>query len=298
MAVLGAGASTVSFARIISANFVKARGLALGLAMCGTGLSNMLMPMLLVPYVAAHGWRDGFVALGIVTLIAAPLVFLLLCKANNAPEAVQESPAAVGIAGASFTQAIAMPAFWLLAVTFLLVALGIGGMAVHFVAMLTDAGLSPGRTGAISSVLGSSMIMVRVLTGSLIDRYHATTVTAVMLILAAMCLLSFATFGASLAIAGAIAFGLAYGSELDIVGFLTARLFGMRAYGRIYGALYSAILLGAAISPVGYGLIFQTTGTYVLALRIASALLACAAFLMLLLPRISATSPQHRSNPV
>jgi len=286
MALVASGASTIPFARIVSAHFVAARGLALGLAMTGTGLSGILLPLFLVPYVAVSGWRAGFQVLGAIVLAAVPLIWLLLRKARGAkarhgPEIRPE------IDGRGFSEAIRSREFALLAIAFALVSVAGAGVAVHFVALLGDAGLSPARAGALASLTGLAVIVARIATGWLIDRIFAPWVAAAMMLVAALCLLSLGVLGAAAAPLGAVAYGLAIGSEIDILAYLTARYFGMRAYGRIYGALYMALLAGAALSPLGYGLGVDLTGGYRLPLTVASALLAVAAALFLMLPRFS-----------
>ena len=44
--------------------------------------------------------------------------------------------------------------------------------------------------------------------------------------------------------------------------FLAARYFGMRQYGRIYGALYVPFGLSSALSPMAYGAVRDATGNY------------------------------------
>ena len=283
MALLASGASTVAFARIISANFVQARGMALGVGMSGFGITSLLMPLLLVPFVAQNGWRNGFIVLGVTVIATAPLVYALLASATRSPKHQPEIK--VGAEGFAFSEAIRSPTFWIMGVAFALISLGISGINVHFVSMMTDVGLSPTRAGALASAIGASTIVIRLVTGWLIDRFDAQYVATGMLVAAAVCLFVFAIGGATFALAGAIAYGLAFGSELDIVGYLTARRFGMRAYGRIYGTLYAAILFGSALSPILYGLTFQRTGEYLLALQGAALCMAVAAVLIFFMPR-------------
>ena len=286
MALIGSGASTVAFARIISANFVQARGLALGAGMSGFGITSLVMPLLLAPYVAHHGWRNGFMVLGAAVLVLAPLVYLLLGGTRNSGHRTEiEIPASVE--GLAFSDALRSSTFWTMGIAFALISLGISGINVHFVSMMTDVGLSPAKAGAIAGAIGASTIIIRLVTGWLIDRFDAQLVATAMFTAAAACLLLFAAGNLRFALAGAIAYGLAFGSELDIVGYLTARHFGMRAYGRIYGTLYAAILLGSGLSPVLYGLIFQRTGGYHLALQGAAVCIATAAILVFFMPRTS-----------
>ncbi len=41
------------------------------------------------------------------------------------------------------------------------------------------------------------------------------------------------------------------GAELDLMGFLVARYFGLAEFGRIYGWQYGAFVLASGISPCG-----------------------------------------------
>jgi MFS family permease len=60
--------------------------------------------------------------------------------------------------------------------------------------------------------------------------------------------------------------GFAAGTESDIIAYLASRYFGMAHYGRIYGTLYMPFAIGAAISPILYGMVRDSTGNYDLAL--------------------------------
>lgn len=291
MALVASGASTIPFARIISAHFVRSRGLALGLAMTGTGLSGIALPLLLVPFVAAHGWRSGFLVLAAIVLAAVPAIWLLLRGARPAAASARGDGAAAATAGMPFARAARSRVFAVMAVAFALVSLAAAGIAIHFVAMLGDAGLSPALAGALASLAGAAVIVVRIGTGWLIDRVFAPLVAGAMMALAGVCLLTLGLFGAAAAPLGAIAYGLAIGSEIDLIAYLAARYFGLRAYGRIYGALYAAVLVGSALSPIGYGLAVDATGSYRAALIAAAALLTFAAALFCTLPRF----PRHEA---
>ena len=93
-----------------------------------------------------------------------------------------------------------------------------------------------------------------------------------------------AMFGPSAAIFGAVAVGLSIGAELDLIGYFTARYYGLKAYGRIYGILYAVVLVGSALSPVVYGLAVDMTHSYQAMLYAASGILAVCMVLFLALP--------------
>lgn len=284
MMVVASGASTVPLARIISANFDRRRGMALGLAMVGTGLSGFLLPLLLVPLAATHGWRAGFVAMAVLILVCVPLVLFLLRNARHIKDLpVGANPVALP-AGITFAEAARTWPFWVMALSFPLITLATSGVQIHFIALLADAGVSPTRAGAIASVSGITLIVVRLCTGWLIDRIFAPYVAAAMMAAAGVCMALFALFGPSAAVFGAVCYGLAVGAEIDIIAYLTARYFGMRAYGRIYGCLYATVLVGATFSPILYGLSFDRLHGYTPAMTGSAVLLIVAAGLLLLLP--------------
>jgi MFS family permease len=285
MAVTACGAATLVYARVVSANFVHGRGLALGLAMIGNGLTGIFLPMLLAPYAASAGWRQGFIALAVLAALAAPLVAWLmsLSRPQAATSATHGEAHGVGLA-----VALRDPAFLTMAVAFALIPMGASGMHLHLLAFLADEGVSPATAGAIAGLGGLALIVGRVLTGWLIDRMFAPWVAAAMMAISAACLALMGLFGAPAGWLGAAAVGLSIGAELDLIGYLTARYFGLRAYGRIYGLLYAAVLAGSALSPVAYGLVADATGGYAHALFGGAVLLAAAAALFLTLRRFPA----------
>ena len=285
MAVTASGAATLVYARVVSANFVRGRGLALGLAMIGNGLTGIFLPILLVPYAASAGWRQGFVALGLVVALCVPVVAFLMSRSRPVSQPAAEADPSAAPAGRTFEEALADPAFWTMAVCFTLIPLGAAGMHLHFLAFLADAGVAPRQAGLIASLGGVALIVGRVSTGWLIDRAFAAHVAAAMMAMSAACIAAMAAFGAAAAGLGAVAIGLSIGAELDLIGYMTARYFGMRAFGRIYGLLYAAALVGSALSPLGYGLIADSTKSYTGGLYAGAVVLLLSAALFLTLPR-------------
>ena len=77
MSVAGAGTLSVTWTRTIGAIFDRRRGLALGLAMMGTGITALVAPSLANALITRFGWRMAYALLGAAPLlIAGPLVWL------------------------------------------------------------------------------------------------------------------------------------------------------------------------------------------------------------------------------
>ena len=75
MAILGAGAGAVTWTFLIAERFEKNRGLALGIALSGTGVASMVMPWVATIGVELSDWRSGYLGVAAFCL----LVILPLC---------------------------------------------------------------------------------------------------------------------------------------------------------------------------------------------------------------------------
>ena len=269
--ILAVGSATPTYTRIVNARFVAARGRALGIALIGTGLSSAAIPPLLDWVIATWGWRAGYIALGVVVAVAAPLVALLIGPGEGRSRRAGEE------SGLPISAVMRDPLLWGLGLLFLMVALAVGGFSSHFIAMTTDAG---GRATDAARLMGAGgvfLIFGRLLTGFLIDRYFAPRVATTILAISAAGFFLIALGDPSLAVVGLIAAGLAFGAEIDLVSYLVARYFGLASYARAYGVLYAFVVVGTALSPTLYGWCYDVFGSYRPVLVGAGGLLAAAA---------------------
>jgi MFS family permease len=287
LSLITVGSTPLAFSRLIVGAFDRHRGFALGLVLTGTGVGAALMPVLLSPYIATHGWRAGYLALAVIAAAATVPLALLLRGRGGAPGERTVLPPLSGVT--------ASPAFRLLGVIFLLAAMGALGTVVHFPAMLSDAGLSPARAGALAGTIGIAVIAGRGVAGLMLDRLPAPIVTASFFAISAIGLALLGAGGATLALPGALALGLSVGAEVDLIAYLVSRLFPRTVYGTVYGGIYALFLLGGAIGPAIIGLLFDLTGGYRVSMFAAASCLAAAALLALRISRLPlvAEAPIH-----
>lgn len=71
VALLSGGTLAITFTKLISARFDRQRGLALGLALSGTGLCSIVFQPYMARVVAAWGWRAGYYAIALLPLLLA-----------------------------------------------------------------------------------------------------------------------------------------------------------------------------------------------------------------------------------
>jgi MFS family permease len=216
------GTSPLSYTRVLVEHFHRRRGAALAVAVMGAGVGAILIPCLLVPFVAAHGWRSAYLAVAIVVAIAVIPVAVLVRGAAADTERARLHRAREPVALMSIVRT---RVFVLLGTLFFLASLAVFGTTVHFVPMLSDAGLPVAEVGKIGAILGFTILGGRLFTGLLHDRFPAGRVTAALFCLSAAGMLALGLGGVKAALPAAVAIGLGMGAEVDLLAYLIARHF-------------------------------------------------------------------------
>jgi MFS family permease len=280
VAFAGAASGPIAYSKIVNETFIRHRGVALGVTMTGIGLTAAALPPVLAGVIAEEGWRSGYYHLAIVPLLGAVFTALLL-PSRHAVGVRKQAPKPQAMpAGEAFYRS---PVFWMLAGTFAMMSLSFMGLVPHFVPMLGDAGVDPRTAGKFAGQIGLAVIASRMLVGFALDRFFAPRIAIVICLVAAAGNLAFRFLGVESASITAIAMGLALGAELDLMGFLIARYFGLAQFGKVYGWLYFAFIFASGIGPLWVGAVRDGTGNYSIALVVSAVglLLSCGGFLMM-----------------
>jgi len=288
IALLGAGTSAVTWSFLIAERFSASRGLALGLALSGTGLSAILAPRLAAIGMDLGGWRAAYLALAAFPLLIVLPACLLLLPRREASQQVaamaSDGPATPGV---PLAQALRGRHFWMMGASTAAIYLAIGGLITNLVPALTDKGVSRADAVTIMGILGAAIIAGRIGVGALIDRLWAPAVAAAILLPASAACLFLATADMGFtgyALAAAL-LGIATGMEFDMLAFLAARYFGLADYPRIYGRLYMFVAGAAGGAPLGFGALYDHMHSYGIAFILSACLLAGGAAGLLALGR-------------
>lgn len=291
MAVIGAGSSPVAWTRGITINFDRQLGLALGLTLTGTGICAVLAPQLVTWMIAIVGVRLTLAGLGAVPLVIALPLALIAFKPAVRPmtDNVKQTSAEDGFTLSEATQTYR---FWVLLSSVAFIYLAQAGIITNLVPAITDRGFTSQEAANFQGALGFSIIAGRVLIGTLIDRFWAPGVAAVVTFLPALACMALPTVSSHPAIlACTIVIGVATGAELDFLAYLTARYFGRRHYAKIYSITYGALALAGGFAPFAFAASYDYFGSYREAFQIAAGLYVTGALLVLTLGRY----PRFRS---
>lgn len=283
--VLGAGTLALTWTNILSRWFVERRGLALGLALLGTGVGGIILKPITAVLIEAVGWRGAFVGIGLLPLVLGlPLAIFWF---RPPPVAIEDSSVPkdeVPMSGATYKEALRDWRFWSFGVCFVPIAAAIGALLANMEIILADQGMTHGSIVTVVTFFGVFVIVGRITGGYLLDKINAAIVGAVLvaLIAVACLLLTPPDIGFTRALIVVALVGLGSGVEFDVMAFMTARLFGLRAYSRIYGGMLMFFFLGGGMGPTVFGVVRDSQDSFYLALVGTAIALVPAVFLMLL----------------
>jgi MFS family permease len=267
----GVGAFTVPLTSTVMRWFSQRRGLVVAIANCGIGLGGMLLAPLTRVLVLAMGWRATFLFYGLlVWAVLLPLALLirnrpqdigLLPYGSTASELV--SVPAMASRVYTFGQALATPAFWIIASAHFLCCTAHAGPIFHMVSALIDTGVDKLAAASVFAIASLCSIPGRVGTGLLADRFGSKTILVIWLGMQASAILFYlfaSSFGGFVLLAAY--FGLSFGGVMPLYPVITREYFGAQAMGASYGAIFLLSCVGMGLGAWLGGRIFDSTGAY------------------------------------
>jgi predicted MFS family arabinose efflux permease len=278
--ILGAATTPISYTRPIAQSFVGSRGTAIAVASSGIAVAGIVLPPILGPLLAEGDWRLGFEIVAALSLVGGIVAVLLIRPSGSGQGKGGEGW------GLTRSEALRTGSFWKLGIAIF----AVGGASVGFVSQLQSVAMEFGvplaQTLFVLSATSLSTLCFRVLSGWALDATSPQRVAAVFVAVSAVgqliWLLPMGTLG--IAITAAVFLGIALGSEHVFMAFFCARLFGLRAYSAIFGALNVFLYFGMAAGAMLFALTHDFTSSYGFAIGAAVLLMIGSAALFLALP--------------
>ncbi len=269
---------TTVWCTAVSKAFSASRGLALGVVLCGSGLSQSLTPIVAQQLIDGYGWRQAYQLMaigwgGLVLLLL--LLFFHDVSGHSAPAKLpggsdSDSAPPQILPGYTFREAMrTRPVIRICAAVFIGSIISVG-IAVHLVPIIVETGLSRGAAAGIAGLAGLSAIAGKLLTGTLLDRFRGSLIPFASFSLPSvgLALLLLPAPGFWLTGLSVVILGFAAGSVTQSQAYLITRYAGLRAYGAVLGIVSSIIGLTLGFAPWFAGKVFDVTGSYQLVLTI------------------------------
>ncbi len=275
---LGTGSMALVFVATIAGRwFVKRRGVVTGVLTAAGATGQLIFLPLLASIAGDRGWRTAALTVTVAALAVVPLVIVLLrdhpadvgLPPNGAKEVVPAPPRQDGAARRALTVLRASSRsgpFWLLVGGFAVCGASTNGLiATHLIPAAHDHGMPETTAAGLLALVGIFDIVGTILSGWLTDRYDPRLLLGVYYTLRGLSLLVLPSLIGASAQPSLMVFVVFYG--LDWVATVPPTIALCRQYfGEdgpiVFGWVFAAHQIGAAIAASGAGFIRDITGGY------------------------------------
>ncbi|MFT4085093.1 MAG: MFS transporter [Nocardioides sp.] len=293
---VGTGAMSMAFVATVATRwFVARRGLVSGVLTAGNATGQLIFLPVLAHLTDAAGWRTAAVVVGCGAAAVIPLVLVLMrdhphdlglraygaTAADPGPDRVRGGGARTALAALAIGARSRV--FWLLAGSFAICGATTNGLiGTHFIPAATDHGMPPTVAASLLALVGVFDIGGTIASGWLTDRVEPTLLLCVYYLGRGLALLALPSLLSPHTSPSTWVFVLFYG--LDWVATvpptvaLCRRHFADRT-AVVFGWVFAAHQLGAAVAASAAGWVRDVTGTYDPAFYGAAGLCAVAAVL-------------------
>lgn len=248
----------------------------LGGVMAGSGVGGMIFSILIPQCIANFGWQRAMQVMALCWLGMLWLAAVLLGKEN-----AMNAGKGHGAAGLGMTRAEAMKSPRLyLQMGLIIIITACCGVQQQLPSLLAAKGFEAGTVSVMISVMTAFIAIGKVVQGILYGRLGIRLGGSVILLaFAAGCL---AMLWSGLAYPGLVLLAFGMGAYTTLLPQVARRTFGSREYASIWALIATAGNAGTFVANPLWGMVYDLTGTYTLALVAAAVLLLAGTGILLL----------------
>lgn len=276
--MLGQGSLGLVSQTVINQWWVRKRGTVMGISGLIMSLIGMgVFPTLVFALISTYDWRIAFGILGMAVLLLMMPVGLLFFR--NKPEEYQLHPDGMTIPVSNellmvddlhtieenwtLSEAIKTRVFWILVIGTASFAFLGTGIFFHLVSIFDTQGLSAALAASVFVPVSIAAALSTLLGGYLADHFPLKYLLAFSLVMQAVSLFSVKILsGPGTAILFGVILGASMGISRTVGTVVWPAFYGRANLGSIYGFISAIGIVGAAIGPLPFGLVFDKTGSY------------------------------------
>jgi MFS family permease len=277
----GQSALSVASLALVGKWFSRRISMAMGIYALAMSIGFMAAFPAVGAAVQASGWRTAWAGVGLALLfVLAPLCALLV---RATPEGVglevdggPRLPADEAVAtGATLSEALATPAFWVFALSASVYGLAASGIALFNESILVERGFDPSTYYRTLVVTALTALLGNFMGGAFASRGSLRWLLAAAMLLLTLSLgaLPHVTTQAQV-MAYAVVMGLAGGFVMVVFFSYWGRAYGRAHLGRIQGAAQILTVLASAVGPLLLAQCVAWTGSYAAAFYAMAAVVA------------------------
>ncbi|MEZ4631554.1 MAG: MFS transporter [Deinococcales bacterium] len=257
--------------------FIHHRGLVVGMMGAATSAGQLIFFPMLTAWAVNMGWRTAALILaGISAALILPVIIFMRNSPNELGlealgQDINPNKASLQADPQVMKRALVSPDFWLLAITFYICGATSNGLiGQHFIPHAVDHGFSAIYASKALALMGMFNFVGTIASGWLTDRFDPRKLLLIYYGFRGLSLLFLPLVHDSLGIvAFSVLFGLDYIATVPPTVALAADRFGRANVGVVYGWIFAAHQVGAAVSAWLAGLARDNFGDYVAAFYVA-----------------------------
>jgi MFS family permease len=270
---LGMGGIFVSLMATVTRWFVKKRGMMSGIVLAGIGVGTITFAPVSNWLISLVDWRIANLIIGAVGMVAGiaaaqflrsdPAQMDLLPYGHTGGKSADSSNKGKGL---NLKGAAATWQFWVTLIIYICVGYCTFTITIHLVPLITDFGISSAAAAIALAISGGVQSLAGIGLGLTADRIGNRNVILIGMVLMSAALFWLVPISTILMFyLFAVVHGIGIGGSTSMEAPLVAELFGLKYQGILLGAISFGFTLGGSIGPVVTGYLFDTTGSYDLA---------------------------------
>ncbi len=295
-----AGSSNVIVTAILSNWFKEKRGFALGLAVSGMAVGQLIIVPASLFLIESYSWRISLRIIGIIILVAiVPLMVIFVrsrpeelglrpygdnSKENDSPEINKQVTAPQ--TNTSLFSVIKLKSFWQLAiVNFICGFTDVGIIGTHLIPYTQGKNFNTATVAATLSTIAAFNIIGAIATGHFSDRYNRSRQLGIIYAARAITFIFLLSIKSSwLLIPFAVFYGSTEMATIAPINSLAVNLFEKYSIGTIVGFISLSHQLGGALGSWIPGLIYDISESYVIVFVLSAVLLIAVSLISLSIP--------------
>ncbi len=295
-----AGCSNVTATAIITRWFAAKRGFAIGLAVSGMAVGQLIIVPTTLFLINQYNWRTAMTIVSLTILVVVlPLMFIFVRSkpedaglqpygliTNPSDSATAYNQLANPAHKTSIFAVVKMRAFWQLSIPYFICGFtDVGLIQTHLIPLIQGKGFPVSIVALTFSMIAIFNIIGTIVTGYMSDHFHRSRqLGLIYAIRAGTFIFLLSIKSAWMLIPFAIIYGATEMASIAPTSSLTAHLFDRYSIGTILGFVSISHQIGGALGSLIPGLLYDLTGSYSSVIMLSVILLIGSAALVLRVP--------------
>lgn len=277
----GQGSMTLIPNTLVPQWFEKKRAFAISLASIGGLLAMLIVPSFNLWMISSIGWENAWRIWGLILIVAfVPIVLIFtsnkpedlgMTMENDLPSSKENlEKALLEIEESSFhlNEAVKLKEFWFVGIITMIPSMFSTGLAFHFFTIMPLNGIEKDAAGVILGLMALPAFIMPFISRLVVEKYKVKYVlsTTLIMIIISMIFLMVGVSNVATAVIFIIFYGLAVAIQSLTTNVVWPNYFGRKHLGSIRGAATVFMVIGSALGPLPFGIAYDKTGQFDIAI--------------------------------